>query len=96
MAQFTVSNPLHPDIFPGVRKMEAEIVSMCLELFHGPQGAGTSKLPPNPTTSSANRVLIISNIWWYRVYLDVSQGSPGLGKGNKGYYQTGNVDRFSK
>lgn len=26
--------------------MEAEIVSMCLDLFHGPQGAGTSKLPP--------------------------------------------------
>lgn len=43
MAKFTVSNPLHPDVFPGVRKMEAEIVSMCLDLFHGPQGAGTSE-----------------------------------------------------
>eukprot|EP00118_Oscarella_pearsei_P025910 m.309021 g.309021 ORF g.309021 m.309021 type:complete len:569 (+) comp45291_c0_seq1:36-1742(+) len=29
------SNPLHPDVFPHVRKMEAEIVAMCLELFHG-------------------------------------------------------------
>jgi sphinganine-1-phosphate aldolase len=28
---FSVSNPLHPDVFPGVRKMEAEIVAMvCL------------------------------------------------------------------
>lgn len=25
---FAVSNPLHPDVFPGVRKMEAEIVAM--------------------------------------------------------------------
>lgn len=26
--QFGVSNPIHPDVFPGVRKMEAEVVSM--------------------------------------------------------------------
>lgn len=32
MAKFTVSNPLHPDVFPGIRKMESEIVSMCLDL----------------------------------------------------------------
>lgn len=25
---FTVTNPLHPDVFPGVRKMEAEVVAM--------------------------------------------------------------------
>ncbi|KAI6660073.1 Sphingosine-1-phosphate lyase 1 isoform X1 [Oopsacas minuta] len=35
---FYESNPLHPDVFPGVRKMEAEIVSMCLHLFHGQNG----------------------------------------------------------
>lgn len=46
MARFTVSNPLHPDVFPGVRKMEAEIVSMCLNLFNGPNGAGTSESCP--------------------------------------------------
>jgi len=27
---FTVSNPIHPDVFPGVRKMEAEIVAMVI------------------------------------------------------------------
>lgn len=32
MAAWT--NPLHPDAFPGVRKMEAEIVRMCCDLFH--------------------------------------------------------------
>lgn len=52
MAKFTVSNPLHPDVFPGVRKMEAEIVSMCLELFHGPDGAGTSTSPLTPKALS--------------------------------------------
>ncbi|KAK8861729.1 hypothetical protein IAR55_002552 [Kwoniella newhampshirensis] len=42
MAKFVVSNPLHPDVFPGVRKMESEIVSICLNLFNGPKGAGTT------------------------------------------------------
>lgn len=37
--KFTVSNPIHPDVFPGVRKMEAEIVAMVLSLFNGPPGA---------------------------------------------------------
>lgn len=27
-SMFAVSNPLHPGVFPGVRKMEAEIVAM--------------------------------------------------------------------
>lgn len=26
--RFTVANPIHPDVFPGVRKMEAEVVAM--------------------------------------------------------------------
>lgn len=37
--KFIVSNPIHPDIFPGVRKMEAEIVAMVLALFNAPPGA---------------------------------------------------------
>jgi sphinganine-1-phosphate aldolase len=28
--RYCVSNPLHPDVFPTVRKMEAEVVAMCL------------------------------------------------------------------
>jgi sphinganine-1-phosphate aldolase len=41
--KFTVANPIHPDVFPGVRKMEAEVVSMVLSMFHAPPGAaGTS------------------------------------------------------
>ena len=30
------SNPFHPDVFPGVRKMEAEIVNMCGNLMKSP------------------------------------------------------------
>ncbi|KAJ0162240.1 Sphingosine-1-phosphate lyase [Colletotrichum tanaceti] len=37
--KFTVANPIHPDVFPGVRKMEAEIVSMVLAIFNAPPGA---------------------------------------------------------
>ncbi|KAL1973283.1 hypothetical protein VTN31DRAFT_5918 [Thermomyces dupontii] len=36
---FSVANPIHPDVFPGVRKMEAEIVAMVLGLFHAPEDA---------------------------------------------------------
>ncbi|KAK0240742.1 pyridoxal phosphate-dependent transferase [Armillaria nabsnona] len=39
--RYCVSNPIHPDVFPAVRKMEAEIVAMCLRLFNKPDGAGT-------------------------------------------------------
>ncbi|KAG2016389.1 glutamate decarboxylase [Coprinopsis cinerea AmutBmut pab1-1] len=37
--RYCVSNPLHPDVFPAVRKMEAEIVAMVLKLYHAPDGA---------------------------------------------------------
>eukprot|EP00299_Pterocystis_sp_00344_P016625 c8340_g1_i1.p1 GENE.c8340_g1_i1~~c8340_g1_i1.p1 ORF type:complete len:534 (-),score=115.90 c8340_g1_i1:3-1604(-) len=32
---YLLSNPLHPDVFPMVRKMEAEVVNMCVSLFRG-------------------------------------------------------------
>lgn len=28
LGTFMVANPIHPDVFPGVRKMEAEVVAM--------------------------------------------------------------------
>ena len=33
--RFLWSNPLHPDIFPNIRKMEAEVVRWCCHLFNG-------------------------------------------------------------
>jgi sphinganine-1-phosphate aldolase len=42
LTSFGLSNPLHPDIFPFVRKMEAEVIAMVLNLFHAPEGSGGS------------------------------------------------------
>lgn len=39
ISRFLVSNPLHPEVFPGVRKMEAEVVSMVLGMYNAPEGA---------------------------------------------------------
>ncbi|XP_051507943.1 sphingosine-1-phosphate lyase 1-like isoform X2 [Myxocyprinus asiaticus] len=40
--EFAWTNPLHPDLFPGVRKMEAEVVRMACALFNGgPNSCGT-------------------------------------------------------
>jgi len=52
--KFGVSNPIHPDVFPGVRKMEAEVVAMVLGLFHAPDtGAGV-------TTSGGTESIIMA------------------------------------
>ncbi|KAH9944721.1 PLP-dependent transferase [Amylocystis lapponica] len=42
IARYSFSNPLHPDAFPAVRKMEAEIVAMCLKMYNNPNGAGVT------------------------------------------------------
>lgn len=40
--RYAFSNPLHPDVFPGCRKMEAEVIRMVANLFHGPpESCGT-------------------------------------------------------
>jgi len=36
---FSMTNPLHPDVFPFVRKMEAEIIQMTLGAMHGGEDA---------------------------------------------------------
>lgn len=38
-SRYCVSNPLHPEVFPAIRKMEAEIVAMCLKMYRGPSGS---------------------------------------------------------
>jgi len=32
---FSITNPLHPNTFPFIRKMESEVIAMTLSLFHG-------------------------------------------------------------
>lgn len=38
-AKFAWSNPLHADVFPDVRKMEAEVIQMCVNMFKGGKDA---------------------------------------------------------
>ncbi|XP_067672506.1 sphingosine-1-phosphate lyase 1-like [Haliotis asinina] len=41
-SMFAWTNPLHPEVFPDVRKMEAEVVRMTCSMFNGgPQTCGT-------------------------------------------------------
>lgn len=41
-SMFAWTNPLHPEVFPDVRKMEAEVVRMTCSMFNGgPQSCGT-------------------------------------------------------
>ena len=51
--RYCVSNPLHPDVFPAIRKMEAEIVAMCLRMYNNPTGAGA-------TTSGGTESILVS------------------------------------
>lgn len=38
-SMFAYTNPMHPDLFPGVRKMEAEVVRIVCSLLHGGSGS---------------------------------------------------------
>lgn len=49
------TNPLHSDIFPGINKMEAEVVRMCATMFNGgPETVGTVH-----TNSTKKRIKIV-------------------------------------
>jgi sphinganine-1-phosphate aldolase len=52
--RFGVANPIHPDVFPGVRKMEAEVVAMVLAMFNAPEGAA------GVTTSGGTESIIMA------------------------------------
>nr|XP_019014579.1 sphinganine-1-phosphate aldolase [Kwoniella pini CBS 10737]OCF53360.1 sphinganine-1-phosphate aldolase [Kwoniella pini CBS 10737] len=69
MAKFVVSNPLHPDVFPGVRKMESEVVSIVLNLFNGPNGAGT-------TTSGGTESILMA----VKTYRDWAKATKGINR----------------
>lgn len=53
--KYCVANQLHPDVFPGVRKMEAEVVSMTLNMFNAPSDTGCGA-----TTSGGTESLLLA------------------------------------
>jgi sphinganine-1-phosphate aldolase len=70
---FTVANPIHPDVFPGVRKMEAEVVAMvCKSTQTRYEDANGVGLVAFQCTS---RVRWCNNCRWNRVHLDGMLGS---------------------
>lgn len=67
ISRYALSNPLHPSVFPAVRKMEAEIVAMCLRMYHCPEGAGT-------TTSGGTESIVMA----VKTYRDWARAVKGV------------------
>lgn len=65
---FSVSNPLHPDVFPGIRKMDAEIVAMVLDMYHAPNSAGGT------TTSGGTESILMA----CKAYRDWARNEKGI------------------
>ncbi|XP_059611916.1 sphingosine-1-phosphate lyase [Phlebotomus argentipes] len=66
------TNPLHADIFPGVCKMEAEVVRMTANLFHGgPESCGTM-------TTGGTESLIMA----CKAYRDYAREEKGISQPN--------------
>ena len=51
------ANPLNPDAFPGIRKMEAEVVRMCCNLFNG-----------DPDTSCGTVTFFFVTVYFYALF----------------------------
>lgn len=60
------TNPLHTDVFPGIRIMEAEIVHMVSALFNAPEGIGTV------TTGGTESIFLVCKA--YRDYARIEKG----------------------
>ncbi|CAG8535234.1 12513_t:CDS:2 [Acaulospora morrowiae] len=67
-AMFSFSNPLHPDVFPGLRKMEAEVVSMVLSMYNAPSGAAGT------TTSGGTESILLA----CKAYRDWARKEKGI------------------
>ncbi|XP_066582338.1 sphingosine-1-phosphate lyase isoform X2 [Prorops nasuta] len=62
------TNPLHPDVFPGVCKMEAEVVRVACKLFHGDkESCGTM------TTGGTESILLVC-----KAYRDYARDVKGI------------------
>ncbi|KAJ3216766.1 hypothetical protein HK099_005741 [Clydaea vesicula] len=65
---YAIANPLHPEIWPGVRQMEAEIVSMTLSMYNAPStGCGS-------VTSGGTESILIA----VKTYRDWAYSTKGI------------------
>jgi sphinganine-1-phosphate aldolase len=74
-ARFALSNPLHPDVFPSVRKMEAEVVSMTLALFRGERALGGAGSACGVMTSGGTESILMA----VKAYRDHAREHRGIG-----------------
>lgn len=65
---FLVANPLHPDLFAGVRRMEAEVISMCLRMYNAPEAACGA------TTSGGTESILMA----CKAYRDWARATKGI------------------
>ena len=68
--RYALSNPLHPDVFPSVRKMEAECVAMALRLFHGDAARGAC----GSMTSGGTESILMA----VKAYRDLARAERGV------------------
>ena len=61
-SMFAYSNPLHPEIFPSVRKMEAEVVRMVLTMFNADPVTGRGTMTSGGTESIMMAMLACRNL----------------------------------
>ncbi|KAJ3187039.1 hypothetical protein HDU85_007077 [Gaertneriomyces sp. JEL0708] len=66
--RFCITNPLHPEIFPGVRRMEAEVLSMVLRMYNAPSTACGSM------TSGGTESLLMA----VKAYRDMARATRGV------------------
>ncbi len=75
------ANPLNPEAFPGIRKMEAEVVRMAVDIFHGDEDAcGTM-------TSGGTESLILA----CKAYRNFARESRGINRPNLVMSASGHV-----
>ncbi|KAJ3074361.1 hypothetical protein HDU98_011430 [Podochytrium sp. JEL0797] len=65
---FTITNPLHPELFPGIRQMEAEVISMVLRMYNAPENACGSM------TSGGTESLLMA----IKTYRDMAKETRGV------------------
>ncbi|TPX33075.1 hypothetical protein SmJEL517_g03906 [Synchytrium microbalum] len=70
--KFSGSNPLHPAVFPGVRRMESEIVQMVLRMYNAPGSAAGS------VSSGGTESLLLA----VKTYRDLAKAERGILKPN--------------
>lgn len=63
---YLYANPLHFEIFPSALQIEAELISMTLNLFHGPEGKGCGIVTSGGTESLLLACLAYRNLAYER------------------------------